>query len=439
MTVDKGYLSLPHGIHYRVLVLPERDVIVPETLRKVVSVIKHGATVVGSKPKASPSLENHPHCDVEVQRIADEVWGKCDGKFVLENSFGKGRVVWGKELATVLSTMGIEPDFSCTGRHQQPSVMYIHKKLHDCDIYFVSNQSNEIQELECKFRVAGKVPELWFPDTGEIRRQAVFRHRGQHTVTPLRLDQRGSVFVVFREPAPKTRVESVKCDGIHLFFDAATTITNQPIVEIQQLEGDWVHIAASETGNYELGLSDGREMVVSIPAIAKPLMLSGAWQVCFSTGTSAAKSMSFSELISWTEHGDPEVKFASGTATYIKEFYVPQESLAEDTMSFLELGRVKNVARVKINGKDMGVLWKPPFRLDATRVVMPGTNLLEVRVANLWPNRLIGDQLVSQEERRTSSDLPYYPQDWPLYESGLLGPVQIRFVGNRKVRISDAH
>ena len=93
----------------------------------------------------------------------------------------------------------------------------------------------------------------------------------------------------------------------------------------------------------------------------------------------------------------------------------------------------------KINGKDMGVLWKPPFRLDATRVVMPGTNLLEVRVANLWPNRLIGDQLVSQEERRTSSDLPYYPQDWPLYESGLLGPVQIRFVGNRKVRISDAH
>jgi hypothetical protein len=436
MTVKDGRLVLPDGMNYRVLVLPERDLMTPETLRKVSELVQQGATVVGPKPKASPSLANYPECDREVQKIANKVWADCDGKTVLENNFGKGRVVWGKKLAEVLSGMEIGPDFDYTSRPSRANVMYIHKKIGNDDIYFVSNQQNEIQELDCRFRITGKLPELWFADTGKVVRQGLYQQAGQHTLLPLRLDPRGSVFVVFRENAPKQRVENVKLNGKNALLNTTTKVTDRPVVEVQETSKDGIALSAWEGGTYLLKMADGRDVTVPVPKIPQPLAISGAWEVRFGPGLGAPESISFSELLSWTEHDNPDIKFFSGSATYVKEIQLEREIFADNRNLFLDLGRVRNLAEVKINGKVLGLLWKPSFRLDITDATKPGTNLVEVKVTNLWPNRLIGDQALPQDQRRAPTDMQHYPQGWPLYESGLLGPVQIRFVERRKIGAS---
>jgi hypothetical protein len=433
MTVKDGRLMLPDGMSYRVLVLPERDTMTPETLRRVAELIQQGATVVGPKPKGSPSLGNYPQCDQEIQKIANEVWGNSDGKVVFENNYGKGRVVWGKTLGEVLLGMEVGPDFDHVSRPANANVMFIHKKIGDDDIYFLSNQHNQIQELECKFRITGKLPELWFPDTGKVARQGLYQQVGHHTLLPLRLDPRGSVFVVFRENASTQRIEDIKLDGKNVLLNTNAEVIDRPIVEVQEAGKDGLELAAWEAGTYQLKMASGRNISVQVAKIPEPLVIAGAWEVHFAPGMHAPASTLFSELMSWTEHDDPDIRFFSGTASYVKEIQLEHELIAANRALFLDLGRVRNLAEVKINGKDLGVLWKPSFRLEITDAIKPGKNLLEVKATNLWPNRLIGDEALPKEQRRAPTDIQHYPKGWPLYESGLLGPVQIRFVERRKL------
>ena len=197
MKVKGGCLVLPGGMSYRVLVLPESRFMTPATLAKVRELVKAGATVVGPKPVKSPSLADFPKCDAEVAKVAGEVWGNCDGKTAQEHALGKGKVVWGKPLDQVLAESGVTPDFQ-----EVPDIRYIHRSAGAADIYFVSNQRRAAaKELEASFRVSGKQPELWHPDSGVIEPAAVWFERGGRTVVPLRLDAAGSVFVVFRKPA----------------------------------------------------------------------------------------------------------------------------------------------------------------------------------------------------------------------------------------------
>jgi hypothetical protein len=130
-------------------------------------------------------------------------------------------------------------------------------------------------------------------------------------------------------------------------------------------------------------------------------------------------------LISWTAHSDEGVKYFSGTATYRKEFTVPPEWCRPGAKLLLDLGRVKEIAEVVVNGKPLGTLWKPPFQVDATEALKPGANRLELKITNLWPNRLIGDQQPSATKKYTFAIYKAYTKDSPLLESGLLGPVRL--------------
>lgn len=381
MSVKDGRLVLPDGMSYRVLVLPETDRMTLPVLRKIRELVAAGATVVGPKPTRSPSLAGFPGVDAEVRALANEVWGDTDGRSRTRHAYGKGQVVWGQRPEEVLAGLGVPRDFEYTRPKMETLLLAIHRRAGDTDIYFVSNQRERTEEVEARFRVGGKAAELWHPDTGVIEPAEYVIDQGRTTV-PLRLDPFGSVFVVFRQPAA----------------------------------------AASRR----------------LPrTVSTPLgTVAGTWDVSFPPNWGAPAKIRLERLASWTEHSDAGVKYFSGTATYSKDVTAPRAWFRPGARLVLDLGQVKELAEVVLNGKPLGVLWKPPYQVDVTGALRPGVNRLEIRITNLWPNRIIGDQLLPEEKRYTFTTAQTFgsrmgsgfTKDSPLLESGLLGPVTVSAV-----------
>ncbi len=201
-TVKNGRLTLASGASYAALILPPDDVnMTPQTLQCISKLVRAGATVAGPRPEHSPSLSDFPKCDAQVKNIADELWGKCDGSHVLENSYGKGRIVWGKALADVFAEQNLKPDFEFHGDSDATHLAYAHRVAGAADIYFVSNQRRQFDSAECTFRVSGKAPELWHPETGVIEPAPVWSAQAGRTTVRLNFEPAGSVFVIFRHAA----------------------------------------------------------------------------------------------------------------------------------------------------------------------------------------------------------------------------------------------
>ena len=209
MAVKDGRIVLPDGMSYRVLVLPWSQTMTPGLLRKVKELVQSGATVLGPRPSASPSLSGFPQCDDEVKQLAAELWGDADGSGVKEHRFGKGRVVWSNAPEKVLAESGVPADFTAG----QP-LRYIHRSTAPAEIYFVANLRPYEFTTTCSFRVVGRIPELWWPDSGRIERAAMWEEEDGVTRVVVPFGPSGSVFVVFRERAHKNdAVVLVKRDG----------------------------------------------------------------------------------------------------------------------------------------------------------------------------------------------------------------------------------
>jgi hypothetical protein len=457
-SVRDGRLVLPSGMSYRILVLPPARTMRPAVLSKIKELVAAGLTVVGPRPTVSPSLSDYPHCDGEVQRLAAELWGECDGVDITDNVYGKGNVVWGRSILDVLRRLDAPPDFACHETLVGDEIRYIHRRVGGNEVYFVASGVPEARRFLCTFRSKGMRPELWWPDTGRTEPVVVYDEGRNGTQIPLSLDPHGSVFVVFRAgvaPGPD-RVVSLRRDDTEISGLAA-----KPVPEMQiQHESCAVHfnkagqfsLEAAQPGVYALKTAAGHELKAQIPALPSPLLIEGPWDLTFPKGLGAPEHVALPQLISWSEHSNSEVKYFSGTATYHRKFEAPKTLLVPGRAFCLDLGRVAVIAQVKLNGRDLGILWKPPFCADITEVLRAGTNDLEVSVVNLWVNRLIGDeQLPDDCEWRPQSGsevLARYPQwlldnkprpteriafpvwkhwtkDDPLMESGLLGPVRI--------------
>jgi len=171
-----------------------------------------------------------------------------------------------------------------------------------------------------------------------------------------------------------------------------------------------VALLASISGAVELKTSSGKTLRAEANDVPKPVGVSGPWELNFPPNWGAPAQVTLPELISWTDHPDIGVKYFSGTATYVKEIVIPEELFGKGNPLWLNLGRVKNLAEVTVNGKPLGVLWKPPFRTDITAAAKPGKNRIEIKITNLWPNRLIGDE-------QLPPDCEWLPngaiKDWP--------------------------
>ena len=350
-------------------------------------------------------------------------------------------------ITNVLAQMGVPPDFAADS-----SLRYIHRQAGDADIYFVSNRSNEWCGATCAFRVTGKAPELWNPLTGEIRRQLIYEERNGQTFLPLWLEPAGSVFVVFRKASNAGQIVALEHNGQSVLPGAGDALTQPPAAELIAGRGQEVTLRAWQPGRYDLRTASGKAQVVDVPTLPSPVEIAGPWEVHFEPNRGAPERVIFDKLVSWSEHSDPGVKYFSGHATYRKSFtWVSEKSAIANRQSqiFLDLGRVAVIAEVKLNGKDLGILWKPPFRVEVTDALKSGENTLEVNVVNLWVNRQIGDeQLPEDSDRNADRALKSWPtwvqagqpsptgrfsftswrlwkQDAPLVESGLLGPVKL--------------
>ena len=613
-TVKDGRLTLASGANYAVLILPPDDInMTPEMLQCVRKLVRDGATVVGPRPQQSPSLDDYPACDRQVKAIAKQLWGNCNGTTVLEHKFGKGQVVLGKSLADIFAEQNLEPDFEFHSGDDDTDLVYTHRTTGAADIYFVSNQRQQFGSADCVFRVSGKVPELWDPQTGVIRPAPVWHEEGGRTIVYLDFDPAGSVFVVFRNgPSPDhlvsakfhetkssesakpvdlrilhaaygyfapashpwidvtDKVKALVAAGTHevpadndfagddpavevvkqlrveynlngsdetaevkengtlavpesativralygelngtnqvvdvttklaslvtdgrlnvsadntltggdpalnlvkelrvdyaingvnkhivvrenekLILPATSNIGTPPQCEFATAANDSPSVTLWDNGRAELHMDNGQTLHADANDVPEPQAVDGPWTLNFPPNWGAPPSVTLPQLISWTVDSDSGVRYFSGTATYEKDIEIPTERLAAGRELWLDLGEVKNFAEVELNGHAFGTLWKPPFRVNITAAAKPGANKLVVKVTNLWPNRLIGDeQLPSDREwngkqlkawpqwlldgkpsptgRFTFTTWHHYTKDSQLLDSGLIGPVTLQ-------------
>jgi hypothetical protein len=371
-TVKNGQIALPSGMQYCILALPDHKVLSLAVLKKVGQLVEQGATVLGPRPEKAVSLVGWPACDKEFQAVAEQLWGgareSCGSK-----SCGQGKILWGKTARQSLLDMGIAPDMEAKVDPNDAVVDYIHYLIEDADVYFVCNQSEKTVEASCSFRIAGKQAELWDAVSGQIRDADAFVQKDGRTIIPLRFAPYGSLFVVFRKPIPPTTQGKT-----------ATNFAEHKVVQT----------------------------------------LDGSWTVHFEPRWGGPEKVVFENLISWTKYPDDKVRYYSGKAVYRKVFTASQ--VEPKKRYVLSLGQVEDlgIARVRLNGKDLSVIWAKPFEVDVTNILQKGQNALEISVVNSWRNRLLGDEKLPAEKRLTKTNIQV-KKEWQLLDAGLLGPVQI--------------
>ena len=444
VSVKDGKIVLPDGMSYRVMMLAPEKGIDLNVLRKLEQLVKEGMTLIGPRPTEATGLTEFPKGDMELKAITDQLWGKTDGKTFTENQYGKGRVVWGKDINRVLADMNVQPDLQFKGTHPKTALDYIHRTTSDQEIYFVANRFSQMayndfeyrylttlpdrwEQVECSFRVTGKVPELWDPITGQTTEVVVYREENGRTIIPLLFEPEGSKFIVFRNDKQKPHVTEIKKDNQSIFSGFSLDTKEHSYIAFRRKEGKIV-AEINEPGSYSLVWSDGRNEELKSVKPNESVELSGDWNIQFDPKWGAPESVKTSQLKSWTEFDIPGIKYYSGTATYRKLFQLNE---IEDARLILDLGFVKEMASVKINGHQMQVLWSAPFRFDITPFVKTGTNELEVEVVNMWVNRLIGDGKLPVEQWLTKTNINKFAvpdAEKYLRVSGLMGPVKLMIV-----------
>ena len=427
-------IVFPGGASYRLLVLPAVRTMTPALLEKIRSLIQDGAIVVGCPPVKSPGLAGYPQCDEKVRMMASAIWGgveppgiQSDHEYAV-HAYGKGKVIWGGEInddglypaydltAKLISDMGVPEDFESTG-----PIRYTHRVAADWDIYFVANRAGRELRADCIFRSDKGAPELWDPLSGKTRMLPDYSIQNGRTTIAMQFEAYQSFFVVFKRPGAGERREAIVGPG----------------------RGE--------------GRGAGKTMGAgkNFPEKTRVGTLDGSWELSFDPKWGGPAAVEFDKLSDWTTRPEEGIRYYSGIAEYRKNFDLGGAGDSAKSGAavsdrgvrgriYLDLGEVRNMARVWLNGKDLGVVWTAPWQVDITDFVKQKGNQLKIEVANLWPNRLIGDEhlpddgikdsqwpeWLTQGKPRTSgrytfTTFRHYTKDSPLLRSGLLGPVTI--------------
>lgn len=640
--IEDGRIVLPNGASYRMLALPaDIHAMTPALVRKLHEMVEKGMVLLGPKPTYSLTLRDHGD-DTAFRADTDALWGS--GTTGGPRAVGKGRVYAEGEIGSVLRDIGVGPDAMCRTASPDGQVAWLHRALAKGDAYFVANRQRRFETVTCAFRVSGKAPELWNPETGSISAPAVYDAHGDATRVSFTLSPAGSTFVMFEKPAAGTALQWAAHDGkrfadtaakaaetaaspantftlsvwakpdidLRLMPDESTTgrinetgkfyliparsgrdmhgagtavaglaVGRNGAFVIERVSPDtvpavlvshqpiagWTHFAlvydhgtptlyidgrkaktglnsgrtvyaggsdapspsgvtyffegnntplqtynralspaeiaaiaakgppeppvsaaparittapdgalevlAWQPGRYDL--SNGDRFTISLP---DPITVAGPWHVAFQKGRGAPDAITLPKLESLSRNDDPGVKYFSGTATYSRAIDVPASTLGKGRRVYLDLGRVEVLAHVTVNGKDLGTVWKAPYRVDITDAVRPGANQVSIAVTDLWPNRMIGDAQHPDPNTYVDSDWPigerfaadgskktlmaqkivqlpawyrqgkpkpddgrvtftpwkFFPADEPLLDSGLLGPVRIVFAEEKRLR-----
>ncbi len=394
-TVKDGRIVLADGMNYRYLVIPENVGLsmTPTVITRFRELVESGATLIGSRPQHAPGMTDYPRCDEQVKQQADALWGTGASESGVR-TVGAGRVIWGKTVQEVMNADQLPPDVEMGGLPEDVELDWIHRRSASEDIYFIANLSDRQVSLEITFRIDRRTPELWDAISGSMRKLEEFREENGRTIVPMTFDQRQSYFVVFRRDS------------------------------------------------YAAQPAAGKRNFTKTRGI---VTLGGPWEVSFDPAWGGAERVTFEQLEDWSTRPEEGIRYYSGTAIYKKTFDIPHGIRGP---LYLDLGEVKNLAQVRVNGKDLGVVWTAPWQVAISDVAREKGNELEVEVVNLWPNRLIGDGKLPIDKRLTLTNVATYEQSLPkdfgdsgcplcaerkrtgkppeLLPSGLLGPVILR-------------
>lgn len=449
--IKENQWVLPDGMSYKIVVLPANGSIDLELARKIEQLVNKGGVVIGNGFKGSVGLKGLA-ADDEVKRISESLFGTPAANSTFEKAVrqvGKGKVYTGYNVDEVLQQENITKDVALPEGEQQ--LLWIHRKDREHHYYFISNQANDRKEVRLSFRINGLLPELWNPETGLMFNAPVWEQQNDTTTVLVNFEAYGSVFVVFRKAAVAK----------HGF--TALQLNGKPVNPFDYffITGSKFLLRLKEPGDYVL-LSENNQSLKKTQT-KKPVAktLNTDWDVSFEENSGAPPRAHFDKLISFTAHQTKGIKYFSGKATYRKDFMLTAGELSNGKGVFLDLGVVKNVATIIINGRKVRTFWKPPFATAITSYCKTGKNVLEVAITNLWPNRLIGDEAepddlvwgkeryfnyvtpkrkicrnlqvipdwVKQNRERpdknriTFTTTDFFDKDDPLLPSGLLGPV----------------
>ena len=374
LSVAGGQIVTKSGMQYKLLALdPYSKHMSLPVLRAIHKLVEGGAILAGPKPTDDPSLADD---QAEFEQLSSQLFG--DGSGV--HRVGKGTVYAGQSLGDVFSALKLKPDFEYPKQNDDSDLEFAHRKLRNADVYFVDNRSDHNEKVDAVFRVSGKQPELWRAETGSTD-PASFKIADGRTAVPLELEPWGTVFVVFRK---------------------STSETSHTIAEDAQ---------------------------------TKVATIEGPWKLTFQSGRGAPDSITLDELSDWSHSDNPGVKYFSGIGTYTKTVQASPDWFKKGSRLWLDLGDVKNLAVVTINGKNLGETWHEPYRVDVTSALKPGANEVTIKVVNAWVNRLIGDQQ-PEATKYTFADVKPYKASSPLLPSGLLGPVTVVREDNERLQAS---
>ena len=402
LDVENKKLVLPHGQEYSVLVLPNDERMRPEVLEKIRSLVVKGATVVGEKPKRSYRFHNRVQRDKLVKKVAEDLWGECNGTSVISNSYGVGKVYCGSTLRSILEELSIYPDVYSNDDQISEKLDFIHRKTTDADVYFLRNKSEKRIDLKIRFRIHDKIPELWHPNHGSRRILPVVDETDSGITVQLAFQPSEAYFLVFHDTAEDTN------------------------------SNDFPYVMTDKNGSYTYQTSNDRDIEYHVSDLPSPVAIEGAWEVRFPHGWGAPDIVEFPELISWISADDDGIRHFSGIASYHKSFELTDEWFMENNVIQLDLGRVEEIAAVYLNGEYIETSWYAPHIIDISSAARIGPNHLVVNVANVLNNQLVMDAKRPFEHRKLKSNITKLPNAWmnpfaeqELLDSGLIGPVNV--------------
>lgn len=417
-----GKLQLPSGMTYSLLVLPDDPEMSLEVLQKIEKLLNQGATILGKKPSRVPGLKDYQSQEKKLKTLANTIWGKSRKQL---RPYGKGIIATGITERDILVGKGIFPDFQYTPL-DTARLDYLHRSSNTEEIYFIRNTDSVFVQTNAHFRVSGKQPYLFDPVTGAIAPIALYADDQEKTTLSLELEPWGSTFIVFSdEKAGSKHVVSVAKNGQALFPQNPASGLRLSFTE----KGE-IHFKAEIGGEYQLGYSDATSRSLKVETPQPPLVLTNNWQVRFPHGWGFDPIQEFEQLIDWRDHPNKELSIFSGVATYNASFTLEKGTLDQTSNYILNLGQVGEVAKVYLNGREVGTRVFPPYQFEVQDMLREGKNNISIEVATTWLNQLIGEAAKPMDQQRTRSNLKTGDnRPWSNYSpspAGLIGPVSLQ-------------
>ncbi|MEQ9437422.1 MAG: glycosyl hydrolase [Cyclobacteriaceae bacterium] len=410
VSVEGSELVLSNGARFKVLALDAQSRVNPAVMEKLRQLAEAGAIIVGPRPKDAVGLSQQPQANEQVASLAK---GWQASSAANNDQLREGGLFSELSPLEALQTLQISADFSYEDQEEY-LLDYAHYQEKGLDFYLVSNTSDAWVSRQCTFRQTGKSPELWDPVTGKVTPVGIYEETEQGISLPLTLPPYGAYLLVFSNGAPPFHYEQV-----------VSTDNYPPRLQYQK-QG----ITFLSERDFTLSREGSTRTIENQPG---EMAIDGSWDVTFPSDWGAPDSITFPELISWSASSAEGIRYFSGIATYHKKFTFHSEDAEQFDRIWLDLGDLSEVGEVWLNDQSLGITWAKPYTFDVTDLLNEGENTLKVEVANTWSNRLAGDARLGETYTSTNIATAFRGTTWeqaPLLESGLLGPVTLKFTNN---------